>query len=273
VKNFFISALVFLAGYATGSGAALAQSTAPGAPTQSNLVGDDACRSCHAEQFETYHHTAHYLTSRVADASSILGSFAPGQNIFRTSDPALHFEMDEKPLNTKPGGNQKAFFQTSVLETSKGKTTQTESFDLVVGGGTKGQTYFYWKDNKLFQLPVSYWRTIGWINSPGYPDGFAIFNRSVNARCLECHATYFQPLPEQNTYRRDNYVLGIGCEKCHGPGRDHVQREQSKRAAGSPSAILNPAHFSRERQLDLCAWCHAGLGIRSILPPFSYTPG
>jgi hypothetical protein len=26
----------------------------------------------------------------------------------------------------------------------------------------------FWKNDQLFQLPVSYWNELGWINSPGY---------------------------------------------------------------------------------------------------------
>lgn len=236
-------------------------------------VGDEACQPCHAEKVENYHRTSHYLTSRVADASSILGSFAPGQNIFKTSDPTLYFQMDEKQSESKPAGSKEtAFFQTSVSDSPTGKSTHTERLDLIIGSGGKGQTYLFWKENKLFQLPVSYWTGVGWINSPGYPDGFAIFDRSINARCLECHATYFQALPEPNTYRTDNYTVGLECEKCHGQGRNHVDRERSKPDLLTSPAIPNPARFSRDRQMDLCAWCHGGLG-RSVFPPFSYVPG
>jgi hypothetical protein len=51
-----------------------------------------------------------------------------------------------------------------------------------------------------------------------------------------------------------------------------VLRESAKLPAPSLSAILNPARFSRERQIDLCAWCHAGHGT-AIAPTFSYSPG
>jgi hypothetical protein len=191
----------------------------------------------------------------------------------KTMDPALHFEMDTKETETKSGGpKEKGFFQTSILERPQGVTSHSERFDLIVGSGGKGQTYLYWKDDLLFQLPVSYWREMGWINSPGYPDGLAIFGRGVSPRCLECHATYFQAVPpDKNRYLKDSAALGIQCEKCHGPGANHVASEITKPGA-SPTAVLNPARFSRDRQMDLCAWCHSGIGL-SLVPPFSYVPG
>jgi Cytochrome c554 and c-prime len=223
-----------------------------------NYLGDDACRSCHAGQVDSFHETAHYLTSALPNQHSILGSFAPGQNILKTSNPNLSFRMDAKD-NT--------FTQTAVAPTSE----RTEKFGFVIGSGEKGQTYLFWDEDQLFQLPISYWRDLGWVNSPGYRDGFADFERGIIPRCLECHATYFEALPPPtNRYNTTGNSLGIQCEKCHGPGREHVKRERVKPAPDS--AILNPAHFSRDRQMDLCAWCHGGHG-QPLLPSFSYQPG
>ncbi len=223
-----------------------------------DYLGDAACRSCHAALVDSFHETAHYLTSAIPDQHSILGKFTAGDNMLQTANPNLFFRMD-----AKDGG----FFQTAVTRTN----SRTERFAFVVGSGDKGQTYLFWDDDQLFQLPVSYWTDLGWVNSPGYRDGFADFERPIIPRCLECHATYFEALPPpSNRYSNAGFSLGIQCEKCHGPGREHVKREQPKPAPDT--AILNPAHFSRERQMDLCAWCHAGHG-QLLLPSFSYLPG
>lgn len=221
---------------------------------QDSYVGDDACRSCHSAEVDSFHHTAHFLTSTEPSEQSILGSFTPGDNILKTANPFLTFHMEAR---------DGAFYQTA--------NSRSERFAFVIGSGEKGQTYLFWDDDQLFQLPVSYWKDLGWVNSPGYRDGVADFERPIIARCLECHATFFQSTPPpSNRYSHTGYALGIQCEKCHGPGREHVQREQSKAASGP--AILNPAHFSRDQQMDLCAWCHAGQG-QPLLPAFSYLPG
>lgn len=36
---------------------------------------------------------------------------------------------------------------------------------------------------------------------------------------------------------------------------------------------MNPARFSRERQIDLCALCHNGIERQQTGPAFSYVPG
>lgn len=225
-------------------------------------VGDAACQSCHTSESETYHHTAHFLTSSAPGLQSIFGDFAVGGNVLKTVNPNLSFLMEAK-------GD--GFYQTSVA--GNPPHTRSERFAVVVGSGEKGQTYLFWDEDLLFQLPVSFWKDLGWVNSPGYRDGFADFERAIIPRCLECHASYIEALPPpSNRYKPASVVLGIGCEKCHGPGREHVAWEKTKPVTGSTTHILNPGHLARDRQMDLCAWCHAGHG-QPLKPSFSYLPG
>jgi len=185
-----------------------------------------------------------------------------------TAVPGLYFRMEEK------GGS---YYETAVTGWGNDLQTRTERIDVVTGSGVRGVTYLYWQGNKLYELPVSYW-TDGhqWINSPGYENGSANFSRPVNPGCLECHATYIKALssdPLTNSYDRNSLITGISCEICHGPGADHVAREKAGPVEGSDQAILNPAKFSRDRQIDLCALCHNGIQREALAPAFSYVPG
>lgn len=237
-------------------------------------VGNAVCISCHRQQGLTYLHTAHFLTSQAPRAQSILGSFTSPSNILwiarpatDTTQPRLFFQMDRKASG---------FYQTAVAELGSRKLTQSGRIDVVIGAGVRGQTYLDWNSDRLYELPVSYW-TDGhqWINSPGYTDGTANFARRADPRCIECHASYIQALspdPQTNLYRKDSLVLGISCETCHGPGALHVSLERGASPRGA-AAILNPAHFSRDRQVDLCALCHNGTARQELLPAFSYIPG
>jgi Cytochrome c554 and c-prime len=228
------------------------------------FVGDLACGPCHQDKFGTYLATAHHRTSRVPDVNSIAGSFAKGKDVMNTLNPELTFRMEASDGH---------FYQTAIRQ-KRGRTTKrTEQFDLVIGSATKGQTYLYWKQNGLFELPVSYWTELNrWVNSPGYVDGSADFDRPVPPRCLECHATYSQPmtsLPSENHYNRASIVLGISCERCHGPGMEHVQNHSANSIGKKP---MPPLGLSRERQIDVCAQCHGGAG-EPIAPAFSFRPG
>jgi len=183
-----------------------------------------------------------------------------------------------------------SYFQSAVFGRPPDELTRTERIDVVVGSGQRGQSYLYWKGDRLFQLPVSYWTALGeWVNSPGYADGTADFTRPIDPRCLECHAGYFASIPSgppENRYQKTGFVLGITCERCHGPGRQHVAAEASRSANAqhapletSPEKriadnleIMNPKSLPRDRQVDVCAQCHGGLGEERA-PAFSFVPG
>jgi hypothetical protein len=237
-------------------------------PARDHYVGDAACRSCHQKEFDSYQATAHHLTSRTADAHSIIGKFDAGENIFRTANPALYFKMTS---------DADGFHQTAVDEVAPGKNIElSQRFDIVVGSGRKAQTYLYWKGDLLYELPVSWWVQSGqWINSPGYEDGNIRFDRPIYPRCLECHGSYFESeAPPPNRFDRSSIVTGVECEKCHGPGREHVALYGGANPprAGANKAIVNPASLPRNRNIDTCALCHSGLG-NPLAPALSYAPG
>jgi len=240
----------------------------PRAVGRSAHVGDEACRACHADKVVSYHRTAHALTSQPATPFTIKGRFTAGANTLRTANPDLYFQME-----LKDGGA----FQTAIVRTSPTEAmTRSEPFAYVVGSGRKGQTYLYWDGDLLLQLPVSYsTQQDAWVNSPGYIDGTVDFERPIARRCLECHASAFvSRAPPEHAYDRARLVPGISCEKCHGPGGEHVALYQSATPPAKPAdgAIVNPARLPRERQIDTCALCHAGAGNRRT-PPLSYQPG
>ena len=248
------------------------------AASRDGYVGDAACLPCHREKSLSYRHTSHHLTSQMPDRTSILGSFEPPNNMLTIADPKdndqyprLYFEMGEK---------DSSYYQTAVAEQAGKRLTHKERIDLVIGSATRGQTYLFWSGNELYELPVSYWKEGNqWINSPGYKDGTANFERHVDPRCIECHSTFIQPLsadPQTNVYKRESLVIGISCESCHGPGTSHISVEQSNSAKVqrlSDAGILNPTRLSRDRQVDQCALCHNGTERAEIAPAFSYVPG
>jgi hypothetical protein len=233
-----------------------------------NAVGDSTCLSCHRDK-ASFEGTAHRLTTRHPTHESVSGSFRRGENVLRTPNPALHFRMD---------ADSAGFYQTAIMGTAPDTTDRTERIALVVGSGRRGQTYLYWIGDRLYQLPVSYWTSLGrWINSPGsaYVDGRPNFERAVAPRCLECHATWIESVPalgSVNHFRSDSAIFGIGCERCHGAGQEHVRRERSVLHAVRAPAIVNPGRLSRERQMEACGQCHAGLGTPRA-PAFSYVAG
>ena len=200
----------------------------------------------------------------MANADTVLGSFQAPHNRLATRVPQLHYRMD-----TRPDG----LYQTAVVG---GRDIHSERMDLVLGSGKLGQSYFYWRDDELFQLPLSYMAAPdSWMNSPGYPDGVADFKRAISSRCLDCHATWFDAASEDmlvNRYAPVGFVLGVTCEKCHGPGDKHVAFHQANPDGQRAQHIVHPGRLPRERLMDVCRQCHGGRAL-PLRPAFTFRPG
>jgi hypothetical protein len=221
------------------------------------------CRSCHRAIVDSFVATAHRRTSTEAGAQTTLGDFSTGRNLLHTHTPGIGFTMERRP---------DGFYQTGWDSTTRG--ARTERIDLVIGSGRRGQSYLYWRTGLLFELPVSYLTGVRrWINSPGYVDGQIDFNRLIEPRCLECHATAFTMAADRRVRRySETYVLGVQCQKCHGDARKHIAYQAAHPEDTTARFIFNPRTATRDRQIDVCALCHSGARDEKR-PAFSFHPG
>ena len=234
-----------------------------------DFVGDSACKECHGIIAETYLHTTHHLTSQLPTRSFHCRQFCAERQCAE----------DQQSRSAFPdGSSRRRFLPDGRVLAAAGSENALGTHRFRHRFRGKGTDLFVLARNQLFQLPVSYWTDLrAWVNSPGFTDGVADFNRPIVPRCLECHATYFASEPSEragNFYRKSGFVLGISCERCHGPGGEHVRQKRLAAASGSAgeSAIVNPASLTREGQMEICAQCHGGIG-ESLAPAFSYVAG
>jgi predicted CXXCH cytochrome family protein len=68
--------------------------------------------------------------------------------------------------------------------------------------------------------------------------------RPTGATCDGCHSVNY------NIHTRQVTEWNVGCERCHGPGSEHI-------AHPSRSNILNPSHMDDVAANDTCISCHS----------------
>ena len=206
----------------------------------------------------------HFRTCRAPDVADMPRGFAPDAGLFATHDPAVRFEM------TRAGDE---FFQAIVRSTPAGEQRISARIDLVYGAGTADDVYLSWKGDQLFELPMGWIYTLDRWGVNFNPHSSGDFSRPLTLRCLECHSTWFEHVAgTPNRYVRETLIPGVTCERCHGPGREHVAFHEAHPEADSGRAIIHPARLPRDRQLELCTQCHSN-AIKHLGPALSYRPG
>ncbi|NCI46782.1 multiheme c-type cytochrome [Sediminibacterium soli] len=236
-------------------------------PRGKAYAGSSNCMSCHAEVFTTYQANAHMHSSGPVSHESMRRYMAKGDNrfVYRSS---LEVRIEEK---------ENRYYQTAY---DSGKAKASFPFDMAIGSGRKAQTFLYWYDATIYQLPISY-SLVGqcWANSPNYPKDKARFDRSIPVGCFECHASYIERtgVMEQRGYRIDAFdktrlIYGIDCERCHGPAAAHVAYQQDHPAEKTAKYIAAIKSLTNVQQMEACATCHSGLH-EPLRSPFLFRPG
>jgi predicted CXXCH cytochrome family protein len=216
--------------------------------------------------------------------------YTPSADAFPAPRPYFH-----KPSRTwfqmiAKGG---AWYQRSWQTPSDSKQDNPGEMriDYVMGSGNHVRTYLHrTARNTLIELPLAWYSEKGgqWAMNPGYDTPHPPVGRKVGYDCMFCHNAYpsipsghedpgaepvfTEPLPE-----------GIDCQRCHGPGENHIRAAQQPAAKPEEvrKAIVNPARLSPALKLDVCMQCHLET-TSAALPnairrfdrgPYSYRPG
>lgn len=184
------------------------------AETSAHYAGSQACEKCHAEIYEHWKKT-------------------PMANIVR--DPREHPDAIIPNLATD-----------SVAKFTK------DQIAFVYGSIWK-QRYFTKVGDDYFPLPAQ-WEIKNHVWSryfvPNTGDWWATFYPPDNMRrptgptCDGCHSVGY------DIHTKKVAEWNVGCERCHGPGSEHVEHP-------SRGNILNPARMDYVAASDTCIQCHS----------------
>ena len=228
-------------------------------------VGMDACVNCHADRCAEFRGTRHAQACVVPDPDNMPAAFTAG-GVYQSPQAPVRFEMGRK---------DREFFVSAIRDTPQGEQRTQSPIAFVYGSGAgTDEVFFTWHGDRLYELPIVWLHPLNsWGADPFDPQGSGDFSREWTIRCVECHNTWLEYVPGSlNEYKRDHLLLGVTCEKCHGPGRLHVEHHAANPDDKLAHAITVPRDLPRERQMDLCALCHSN-SLYHRRPPFSYKPG
>ncbi len=232
----------------------------PGEPEPSPYVGEARCVSCHAAIAKVYNSSRHALT------------FHHGADLLRLPRPDQPLADPDRPQATHTIAESKGAL---VAETKVDDKVFHVVVDYAFGLRDRYVTMIGKGDDAKYRaLRLSYYHTkegTGWGRTAGDVGaddpietvrGAEIDVRDGVVRCLYCHTTLsreFRDPPPAGGRGPEAADKGIGCERCHGPGANHLA---AVKAGWVDKAVANVGAGSGEAATGQCAQCHI-TGVRS----------
>jgi hypothetical protein len=257
-------------------------------PVESTALGyvsSRSCRPCHLEQYASWHDSYHRTMTQPATPENVHAPFDGRALVDGVHRVKLQREGDAFFVDgqTTPGvlapwaefGRQKLALVTGShhmqvywYETGKGRML--------------GQLPFAWLQDEQRFIP----RRAAFLRPPHAPR--PVEDGRWNQSCIQCHTTQGRPRPTADG-ELDTRVaeLGIACEACHGPGREHVAAHSSPLARyrghlvdDASDDVVNPRRLDHEKSSAVCGQCHGIWQFKSGADErawwdhgFAYRPG
>lgn len=215
-------------------------------------VGMSQCRLCHESIYNTYIETGMGKSFGVASKKKSSARF---------DQHALVYDK-YKDFYYKPywEGDSLKFMEFRL----EGKDTvhkRIQTIHYIVGSGQHTNSHIYNTNSFLNQAPMTFYtQKVHWDLPPGFEDGHnSRFNRLIGLECMTCHNGYPKfELGSENKFT--DVKNGIDCERCHGPGSEHIKQKSSGMRVDTTNeidySIVNPAKLPIDLQFDVCQRCH-----------------
>jgi Flp pilus assembly protein TadD len=214
-------------------------------------VGSSRCADCHADIARKY--SQHPMGRSVAPvADRAVGDLA--------ERASRSFSAFGSQFRVEREGNR--LWSTETRRSAAGEPLFEVKLeiDYAIGSGTKGHSFLSDRDGFVTQSAVSWFSQKHiWDASPGFPPDLHT-GRPIQFECLFCHTNAVVPVKGTlNRYETPLFRDGhsIGCERCHGPGAEHVRQQERSPGAGLPDyTIVNPGRLEPALREAVCQQCH-----------------
>ncbi|QGX99449.1 tetratricopeptide repeat protein [Roseovarius faecimaris] len=220
-------------------------------------VPDAICAECHADKAESFAEMGMARSFYRPHPDKVIENFSPD---------AFFHEATNRLYGMAYRDGEYIFTRHSRAPDGSLIDGFSVKVDWIMGSGNHSRVYLYQtEDGALFQLPLAWYSQEGkWAMAPGFEfDRHLGVARDVPQRCMACHNA-FADYPEGSgraqmprLYPKD-MPEGIGCQRCHGPGGEHVARALSGEGEidALRAAIVHPGKLPRERLYSICYGCH-----------------
>jgi len=241
--------------------------TAPAAKPMDGYVGSASCRECHRDEHGSWHASFHRTMTQKMTPETVLGRFDGSEVISAGYRYRLTKEGDTY-FSEGPDPDQIMYWVQGKKQAPPANLPRVKLPVVMATGSHHYQTYWVPSPRHpgvLQTLPVVFLReTSRWVAREAAflhgPEDNERFVTQWNHHCILCHSTGGNPGLNAETGGLETQVaeLGISCESCHGPGREHVDLRRMLAPGAKPERdpIVNPARLDARRSSEVCGQCH-----------------
>ena len=258
---------------------------APGADGNADYVGAEACASCHQQAFADWQKSHHDLAMKAPTAETVVGNFDNAKFDYfgtestfyqRDGQYFVHTDNAEGELQEFPVAYTFGIYplQQYLIELPGGRL---QALSVSWDSRSKeegGQRWFHLHPDEEIK--------------PDDPLHWTGINQNWNFQCADCHSTNLHKNYDaaSQTFATQWSEINVGCESCHGPGKDHLEwagKPEAQRAADASQGfsirfdgrrqarwamdvdtgiaqLQNEVHTQKE--IPVCAQCHSRRGTR-----------
>ncbi len=228
-----------------------------------DFIGAEACRTCHPDHYDSWERTYHRTMTQRATPESVQGVF-DGTTLTYEGQSAQVLRRGERFYFDLPEGDDRREAEVVLAVGSRRYQQYFEREEHDAGYSALRRLPFLWHVGEQRWLHLN--TVFLGPDDPDWNKGRARWNDN----CVFCHNTGARPGESVGRsaggHRQfDSKVaeLGIACETCHGPGREHAASGRSPiaryaRYAGvrHAPAIVNPEDLPPDREIGICGQCH-----------------
>jgi tetratricopeptide (TPR) repeat protein len=233
-------------------------------PEPATFVGEARCAACHPANFRDQNASRHARTFFRKEKLPAV-SFPPRPIADPSNDRVVHaFHKRGESLEVETRGEEQ-LYQT-IVDYAFGSGDRGLT---LVGHNPEGQSIEY--RLSLYPEGMVWDVTTGQTLHPGRDalyQGHAISIDDIR-HCMGCHNT--NPHAILAATGPESSDRAIGCERCHGPGGNHLRAAAAQDFASRDAdlAIARPSLVSGPAIVGLCAECHSQKKLGIVLTPGS----
>jgi tetratricopeptide (TPR) repeat protein len=214
-------------------------------------VGSAKCADCHRTIYNAQLASRHATTfHRATDLTNLP---LPAQPVPDPNDPKVTYTLKRKEKGIEFETHDDGKILRALTEYAFGSD---DHYMSLVGRDSEGKDRIVRLSYYVHGRQSGWDRTTGHTATPTQEDhllGKPLDGASGLYRCLFCHVTTPRSILERSGPEAADH--SIGCERCHGPGGNHLTATALK---FPDRAIVNPALASGEAiTTKLCGQCHS----------------